>query len=102
MTVLTATAHIDGWVGDLIYDPDEWARIQHSWAARYPTIDPRAHELMEKVARSASATVHSAAEGRLNRYVDGLADRGVRVAAADFRRAQFEHYHRRALTPLPD
>lgn len=102
MTVVTATARIDGWVGDLTYDPDQWERMEGSWATRYPTIDRRAHQLMEKIARSASAHDHAAAQGRLDRYIAGLADRGVRVAAADFRRAQFEHYHRRPVTPLPD
>lgn len=101
MTVETATAQIDGWVGDLTYDPDQWERMQGSWASRYPTIDPHAHALMEQIARSASPHDHDEARSRLDRYVAGLADRGVRVTAADFRRAQFEHYHRRPLTPLP-
>jgi hypothetical protein len=76
--------------------------MQGTWATRYPTIDRRTHELMENIARGVSAADRSPVERRLDRYVAGLLDRGVRVDASDFRRAQFEHNRRHPLTPLPD
>lgn len=102
MTAVTSTAHIDGWVGDLTYDPQVWQRMQETWSSRYPTIDSRMHTMMENIARSDSAEIRARIQRRLEHWVDLQLDRGVRVTAAEFRRAQFEHYHRRPVTPLPD